>query len=142
MLMSLDDLVCKAECADVILNYGAALDRGANSEAADFFADDGVLKRPDGEISGAAIRELLLKRPANVLTRHLLSNVVVRPTGPDTASAIAYIVIYRAPGEGPLPRALPAGPGGIGEWRTELRRTPEGWRFTRWEATGAMEPEG
>src|SRR5579864_460652 len=94
--MSIDELICKLECQDVLVNLASALDRGANAEAAAFFADDGLLIMPDGESTGApAIRERLMQRPAHIATRHILTNIIVRPIDATTAEGQAYIVVYR-----------------------------------------------
>ncbi len=94
--MTIAELTIKTSCQDLIHRFCHALDRGASAEAADLIADDAVALRPDGElIRGRAVREMLLNRPSTMLTRHLISNVVVEPTGTDSADAVAYVVAYR-----------------------------------------------
>ena len=140
-MVSLDQLAAKADCGDLLYRFASALDRTAHEEAADMFADDGVAVRPDGaELSGQAVREMLLSRPTDIMTVHVLSNLVVTSTGTDTAEGLAYVVAYRAPrpaGQA-LPLPLPAAPHGVGDWRVQFRRTAAGWRLSRWQATAIL----
>ena len=77
--MSIEELACKAACHDLMMTFGAALDRGAHQEAADQFTDDGVIAGPNGEVSGPAMRAFLARRSPAIATHHILSNVLVRP---------------------------------------------------------------
>lgn len=134
--MSNDDLICKLECHDVFVKLASALDRGANSEAADFFTDDGTLVMPDGEATGPAVRERLLKRPSHIITRHLLTNVIIKPIDPTTAEGRAYILVYRVTrgADAAAAHRLPNTPAAAGDWIVSFRKTVAGWRISRYEA--------
>jgi SnoaL-like domain len=141
--MAVDEILAKAECQDLLYRFGSALDRAAHDEAADMFAPDGVAVRPDGEsISGAAVREMLLNRPTDIVTRHFLSNVSVTATGDDAVEAFAYVLVYRVPlpEGGTLPLPIPDTPQGVGDWRVQFRRATDGWRISRWQATPTFAP--
>ena len=134
--MSDEQLSSKLECQDLLFRFGAALDRGANADAADLFAEGARLGAPDGTFAeGDAVREALMKRPSTLVTRHLVTNLVVTPTGPDTADGIAYVMNYRVMSEDRdnTPHPLPESPGGVGEWRLAFRKTAAGWRLSSLE---------
>lgn len=133
--MTIEELECRAACADLLHRFASLLDSGANREAADLFTDDATLTRPDGEYSGSAIRELMEGRPETIITRHMLTNVIVTPQGAESATASAYGLVFRVEGrpDDPLPRAMPEGPTAAGDWNVAFRRTDAGWRMTRWE---------
>lgn len=88
--MHLDDLACKTACHDVLVRFCTALDTCDNVAAADLFADDAQMVAPSGDtVHGTAIRAYFERRPTALITRHIMTNVLVEPTGPDTASARA-----------------------------------------------------
>lgn len=137
--MSIDDLATKIACQDLLHHFGHALDRGANAEAAELIADDGVALRPAGApVRGPAVRAMLLKRSPETATRHVISNVVVTPIGTDSAEAVAYVLAYRVRADGPTPRPMPATPQVAGEWRMQFRRAGEEWQISRWEAVAVL----
>lgn len=141
--MHLDDLACKTACHDVLVRFCTALDTRDNVAAADLFADDAQMVAPSGDtVHGTAIRAYFERRPTALITRHIMTNVLVEPTGPDTASARAYILVYRVQRQDPdrLPRAMPSGPQGAGDWVVDLRRTDAGWRISRYEGVPILEP--
>jgi hypothetical protein len=140
--MSIDEIICKLECHDLLVKLASALDRGANDEAADFFSDDGVLVTPNGESVGPAVRQALAKRPANIITRHIFTNAIINPIDTQSAEGHAYILVYRVSREANdvLPRRLPSTPQGAGDWRIGFRKTATGWKISRYEAIPTMAP--
>jgi len=141
--VSVDRLVAKDQCRDLLYSFGAALDRAAHAEAADMFAAEATAARPDGlRLSGTAVREMLLNRPTDIMTVHVLSNVLVTLSGDDSAEGSAVVLAYRvprAPGE-QLPLPLPTSPHGVGEWHVRFKRTDAGWRMSHWAATAILAP--
>jgi hypothetical protein len=133
-----DDIACKVECSDILARLAWALDRGESAEAAGYFTDDAALVTPAGTTRGADIRKAMDARPASVVTRHLILNLVVDRTGPDTAKALSQLIMYRltAQEDPKTPMVLPASPQALGEWRIDLRKTDAGWRISRYEAVG------
>lgn len=133
--MSIENLMCRAECEDLLHRFAYLLDSGSNSEAADLFTDEATLRRPDGEYSGPAIRALIEQRPATVVTRHILTNLSVTRMDARTATASAYCLVYRVDGRADdvLPREMPDGPTAAGDWKVDFRLTEGGWRMASWE---------
>jgi SnoaL-like domain len=131
--VNFDEIACKVECHDLLVRLCSALDSGANPDAADLFVADATLVLATGaEVCGPDIRGHLLARSSEIVTRHLLTNVLVTPHSGDRATADASILVYRVGRDGDvLPRVLPTTPQGVGEWHVEFRRTPLGWRLGR-----------
>jgi len=139
--ISHEALLDKLECQDLVYRFCHALDGGRFADAADMFADNGQLVSPAGDvIDGPAVRESLLRRPTEVLTRHLINNLVITLEKPDHGQGLAYVTNYNVSdgAETPGPRALPATPRGIGEWLLEFERTTEGGRISRMEAVTTL----
>src|SRR3974390_2707962 len=139
--MSSDELACKMACHDLMTSLAWALDHGENAEAADLFADDGVIVQPDRSDSGPNARGLLMKRSSEIVTHHILTNASVRLIDGTTAEGRAYVMVYRAPAKpDALPRALPQTPQGVGHWLMQFRKTKEGWRISRMETLPRLAP--
>lgn len=128
--MTLDDLICKMECEEVILNHARHLDLGELTKAREAFTQDATFVTPTGEtVRTADIKEEEQRVYTANLYPRIVTNIVVTPTGPDTADARCYIT---------LPRDLIA----QGEWLYKLRKTPEGWRICHHVATGIERNKG
>lgn len=115
---------------DLISIYNRYLDDGRNDLLADLFTDDGVMlsmgQRAEGSdeiraLFGAAA-DPLPKRPT--ITHHV-SNTVVTING-DEAAAESDLAVHTRDDDGY--RMLL-----VGRFRDALRRTADGWRFTRRE---------
>ncbi len=88
----------------------------------------------DGEqfVGMAALRAAYASRPMNRLTRHVISNTLVRSTGPDSAEATSYVTVYRValPPTKHVPPYPVTGPDVLGEHHDTFRRTEAGWRLS------------
>jgi len=136
-----DELHYKLLCQELMADIAWALDRNAADEAADLFAEDGVLVTAEGDLTGPAVRAALRKRSPDITTHHILSNITVRPIDANNAEARAYVIVYRAPTKpDTLPRPMPSSPGGAGLWLMRFRKTPKGWRISRMETVPRLAP--
>jgi hypothetical protein len=140
--MNLGEIGDKLECQDLLVRFCTALDSGDNAKAAAMLADDAIAVTPTGELSGAAARKMVESRPTAIITRHVMTNQIVTLTGANSASAAAYILVYRVPREpnDVVPRRLPATPQAAGDWKLEFKKTTAGWRISRYEAVPVMVP--
>ncbi|MBD9422408.1 MULTISPECIES: nuclear transport factor 2 family protein [Achromobacter] len=111
-------------CIAAIQRFAMLVDAARYDEAADLFAVDGVLQRPDERIEGrAALLSSFKARPVQRLTRHILTNVLLEPVSPGQIRAFSYVSVYRHLGQEPLPPVLPVAarqPETIAEYSDEL----------------------
>lgn len=129
----------KLACRDVVEQSVQRVDDGQAQAFAELFFDDAVLVRPNGAVieGRQAIHRAYAERPADRLTRHLLTNVVVelRPGG--QAVARSYVLLWTGCAAAPeSPWGRPADARQlVGEFLDQLAQAPDGqWRIRRREA--------
>ena len=131
-MAAIEGIVRELECQKALSLLCSALDRGDNAEAAGFFTDDAVIVAPNGqELAGPAARKFVLGRSAAIITRHLLTNVLVTLDGSERAHAEAYVHVYRVHREEPSKPSSQS----VGELSVDFRMTDVGWRVSRYRAT-------
>jgi len=127
--MSLDDLICKKECEELLYRAASALDEGGVTEHLSFYTDDARLDFGVGPEIGLKDWAAMIdkdeaenRRVAVSLKPRIVTNLLITRTGPDSAKAHAYI-------------SLPDASHGSsrGEWFYELRRTNKGWLISRYQ---------
>jgi hypothetical protein len=121
-------------CERIVYAYSRAMDVGDMATAADLFAAEGIFARPmtpDQLITGReAIRASLLSRPKTLLTRHLVTSVMIDVESRDTARGLSYLtMISTTPAEGAKPPHLSAGPLWFGEMQDRFVRENGTWKF-------------
>ncbi len=136
--MSMTDLQAehiRRECERVFMEIAWLTDHGPQHAIAQIFADDGELDRDGTVLRGrAALLDLYAKRPASLMTRHLVSNVIVSLLSNERAVCQAYATVYRfrtADGSIPVPPVTCDGPESIVEYEDQMVRTNEGWKVGR-----------
>ncbi|MDT0461444.1 nuclear transport factor 2 family protein [Streptomyces gibsoniae] len=104
-------LLAEHACERLIVGFVHRPDLGEPASVAELFTADGSWEWPAGgrRVEGReALRQYFGSRPADRLSRRLMSNVLVTPTSPDTATATSYFTTYRVDGyDGGM---VPAGP--------------------------------
>ncbi len=121
-------------CERLLYEYMRAIDRSDPDGAADLFAKDGSLARPlapDQIIQGQeAIRASLRQRPPQLVTRHLVGNVLIDVESPVAATGVSSVVMIAThlPPDGQLPNEAP-GPMYFGEFRDRFVRIEDRWCF-------------
>ncbi|MEV6999492.1 nuclear transport factor 2 family protein [Streptomyces sp. NPDC093982] len=121
-------LLAERACERLVIDFVHRLDLGEPAAVAELFTEDGTWEWPAGERLVAGRDPLAAyfgSRPADRLSRRLMSNVLVTVTSPDTATATSYFTTYRVDGhEGGL---LPPGPPvQVGHYEDTFRRSPDG----------------
>jgi hypothetical protein len=134
-----DELEIKA-----LIERGAILtDSKRFDELLECFAPDATFMRRGKPLVGhAAIAEENRKRPVDLVTRHHVTSVLVTMTGPDTAEAISYVLVYRIRGEAGAPPAFPQKmrpPETSGEYHDRFIRTPKGWKIAYRETRDVLD---
>lgn len=127
------DLQIRLACRAILDDYAVAVDAGDTAAMTRLFTSDGVLKRGDLLLTGAAeIPRIVESRPSGTVMRHLLTTVSITP-GPDgrQASGHAYYLLYNARGEGlPLPFDPPFS---LGDWISRFVLTDKVWKLASHE---------
>ena len=130
-----DRLAIIQECTDLIFRFAERNDARDADALAAMFTQDGVFTRPtkpDEPYQGReAIRAGFRAKPATLLTRHIITNVVVTVASASEARAHSYIQLFTAKLEegARLPVAADAR-SLIGEFNDVLVRDADGaWRF-------------
>ncbi|MFF3512888.1 nuclear transport factor 2 family protein [Streptomyces sp. NPDC002573] len=122
-------LLAERACERLIVDFVHRLDLGEPASVAELFTADGNWEWPAGgrRVEGReSLRQYFGSRPADRLSRRLMSNVLVTPTSPDTATATSYFTTYRVDGYdgGMVP---PGPPTQIGHYKDTFRRTDRTW---------------
>jgi SnoaL-like domain len=133
------ELVDRAEIADLVSRLGMSLDEGRFDEMPSLLVEEATARTPGGAVEG---REAVVAqarknhRPAWGI-EHVITNVLVDLDG-DRAEVRANLVLYAAAGgppdaDGPTPPPLaPAVTFTMGSvYRIAAVRTGEGWRLSR-----------
>ena len=99
-----------ADCASIMVRSFMLLDSRQYEPLAELFGQDGVWVRGGTPCTGSSeIMAALNDRAGDIVIRHLLTNVDVSVTGPDSAEGKGYFLVYKAKGDGdepPLPAPL------------------------------------
>jgi hypothetical protein len=104
------------------------MDKGLYEECAALFAEDGIWVRGEDVKGPAAIVGALNRRPADQITRHLITNVLVRVASDTEATGTAIFFPFRGAlrpdGTAPSPATVSAG-----DLTFKFRRGADGWKI-------------
>lgn len=125
-------------CRNLVLRAAALADGGYACELAALFTPDAVLARPSGEVleGRKAIEASYAQRPADRITRHLVTNILVDVESEMQARALSYVLLWTGSAQteaGRWGRAAQS-PLVVGEFEDRFTRTQEGWRIVQREA--------
>lgn len=128
-------MLAERECERLVYRYAWLVDSGEAARVADLFTDDGVwaagegepMRGRDGIRAGFTARQAITRRQS----RHVMTNVLIDVTGPDTASGRVYLVNYRHDSpSGVAERPAPSdAPKFVGEYNLTFRRVEGQWLF-------------
>jgi hypothetical protein len=124
-------------CAKLINQFAVYNDAARYEELAALFTADGSYARPtdpDNYLKGrAAILAAFKGRPAEKLTRHLITNILIEVASPASAEGICYVTLYAGSTDQPAPKFgyLAAPSQLIGEYHDQFTLTAEGWKFSK-----------
>lgn len=138
----LERLLAERACTRLVLLAAAHVDRGEPAALAALFTPDGVLVRPGGAtLQGrAAIQSAYEQRPAERITRHLVSNTLIDLVSDGEARAQSQVLLWTGSTSdvvGPRGRPASAGPV-VGTFDDRFVKTPEGWRIDHRTASFAL----
>jgi hypothetical protein len=134
-----DQMAAAIACEKLSVAFANHIDARRYDELIALFADDGVFERGGKPVKGhAAIRAEMDRRPLDMVTMHVCTNILIDVTGPDRATGVTYylaIVHNKATGPGPHPLS---GIETAGMFQDVFTRTPAGWRIAERKAVGVF----
>ncbi|ONH60422.1 hypothetical protein CcI49_11350 [Frankia sp. CcI49] len=123
-------LEASISCRELIVAFAHHLDHREFDQVAALFSEDGVWVRHGEHLAGRTqIHDLLLRRPANQVERHVMTTMRVTQRSATRCDAVSYVMIFRSD-RGSVPPAVVAGPSAVGEFHDRFLLTAEGWKFT------------
>jgi ketosteroid isomerase-like protein len=143
---TLEHMVTVEACRALVMRSAQYADAADYAGYAALFATDGVLVRPGGAplLGRPAIEAAYASRPAERLTRHLVTNTLVDVESPDRARGVSTVLLWSGKHTdlpGPFGRPADARQV-VGEFMDEFVRTPEGWRISRRTASFVLYRDG
>lgn len=134
----LSRLLVQQACRDLIAQAARFADTHQPARFAALFAEDAVLCRPGGQpIQGrVAIEQAYAARPADRITRHLVTNTVVAVESATAAHAHSNVLLWAGSAtDAPGPQGRPAQATQlVGEFDDRFVLTAQGWRIARRDA--------
>jgi hypothetical protein len=121
------------ECEALSIAYARAVDFRDYDEFVELFAENGELDTGTPLIGKDAIRQAIQKRPDELRSRHVLTNIFIDVLSSTEARGISYLTLYRHIGEESV-QAGPApfdGPAAVGHYEDRFVLTADGFRFAR-----------
>lgn len=120
------------DCQQTVLRFTAAFDAHNFSEMAEHFAPDGIWMRAEGPCHGhAGLQEFGRKRSAQILVRHVVSNIRVDILDAQHARATSYITVYRHDFADAVKLPAPLHVDLVGEYVDELQLIGGRWLISR-----------
>ena len=123
----------RSECEALSIAYARAIDFNDQDALLDLFTEDGELDAGGRLVGRTAIAQAIAKRPRELRSRHVLTNLFVDVVSREEARGISYLTLYRhlgpeSLGSSPVPLT---GPFAVGHYEDRYRRTGQGWKFQR-----------
>ena len=120
-------------CTRLCHEYARAIDFRDYDNFPLLFTDDAVLNVGKPLEGRAAILASVMRRPDELRSRHVISNITIDVLNPDQARGTAYLTLYRYLGKAALQRdPIPFdGPAAIGHYEDRYQRSAGSWLFQR-----------
>jgi hypothetical protein len=101
IMSPVERMLAERACERIIVEFIHRLDLGDPGSVAELFTPDGVWRWPFGDrrVEGReALRGYFASRPADRLSRRLMTNILVTVESEGTARAVSYLTTYRIDG--------------------------------------------
>ncbi|ARF53802.1 nuclear transport factor 2 family protein [Streptomyces gilvosporeus] len=129
ILTPLDRMLAERACERIIVDFVHRLDLGEPGSVAELFTHDGIWHWPHGDrrIAGReALHTYFASRPADRLSRRLMTNILVTVESATEARALSYLTTYRVDGySGGM--VEPRIPTNVGHYEDTFRRVDGTW---------------
>jgi len=122
-----------ADCEALSIAYARAVDFRDYDAFVELFTDDGVLDTGRPLEGKSAIAKAMSRRPDELRSRHILTNIFIDVLSQAKARGITYLTLYRHIG----PESLEGepigfdGPAAVGHYEDRFVKTEAGWKFKR-----------
>lgn len=132
IITPVERMLAERACERIIVEFIHRLDLGEPGSVAELFTDDGVWHWPSGDrrVEGReALRAYFASRPADRLSRRLMTNILVTVESETTARAVSYLTTYRVDGYsgGMIEPRLPVN---VGHYEDAFRKIDGTWFLT------------
>ena len=120
-------------CEALSIAYARAVDFRDYDYFVTLFTEDGVLDTVKPREGRAAIADSLTRRPDELRSRHVITNIYIDVLNEHEARGISYLTLYRHIGPESL-KGEPIdfdGPAGVGHYEDRFEKTDDGWKFKR-----------
>ena len=123
----------KEECTALSIAYARCVDFRDYDAFIELFTEDGELDAGRSMIGRAAIADAMSRRPDELKSRHVLTNIFIDVIDANRARGISYLTLYRHVG----PESLTgepiefSGPAAVGHYEDQFVRTDAGFLFAR-----------
>ncbi len=120
-------------CEALSIAYARAVDFRDYEYFVSLFVEDGELDTGRPLTGRSTIAEALSRRPDELRSRHVITNVFIDVLSEQEARGISYLTLYRHVGPESL-KGEPVpfdGPAGVGHYEDRFVKTEEGWKFGR-----------
>jgi len=117
-------------CTRCAIDYSHKVDFGDFEGFANLFAENGVLSVGSLHLdSRANIGKAMSQRPAEILSRHVITNIAINVIDEEAAVGMAYFMLYRTiVGNENDPTAVPP-VAVVGHYKDKFEKTTDGWKF-------------
>lgn len=132
----------RRDCEALIHAFCHFIDHGEAVKVVDLFTPDGVFDRRGAALRGhAELAAAMAKRSAQVVTRHVCSNIVLRAESPTRIAGTTSFLFFRRDDAQPGVDARPAAClEAIGNYEDVFERTDAGWRIASRKAVSVFPP--
>src|SRR4030095_11954268 len=126
-------MAIERECEQLMIAYARGVDFRDYDNVASLFTENGILDVGNPLQGRAAIAEAPPRRPSDLRSRHVLTNLFVDVVDRDTARGICYLTLYRHVGPESLQREPVEleSPAAVGHYEDRVARTPDGFRIAQ-----------
>ena len=135
---AIEQLQTASACRALIVRAAGCADNNDARALADLFTEDARLVRPGGDplLGREAIFAAYAKRPADRMTRHLVTNTELEMLADGRVRAVSYaLVIAGSRNDEATPQGRKASSCQMGEFHDTLVLTGQGWRIAQREAS-------
>ncbi len=131
----LEEQLIKAQCQDLVLQFALLNDTRQYERLAELFVEDGTFYRPmkpeHGLEGRLQILEDLRRKPENLSSFHVCTNILISVQSATQASGITYFTVYLGSNAAPGLAGSGAFEGTVyvGQYADEFMRQGQRWQF-------------